>query len=800
MCGLKGKDLLVIFICLITSFVYSQPVTLIDFGSEASQNEFGLDGWNGVLLSDNMIYIGSGNGVVVTGEADELSDFRGVMGTPRQFNKGERIVVTWYNNSDDVFFFTARISFTDSHQPDENETAGNWYTMRSFDDYRRTFSEIQPHSNAATVFNITNKGVHKTDSIYSLVNVNLAIEWGETYPKNYVVCDKIGLYDDADTTRPGSPYNLSAQAVSDLQVEVTWTNPESNRDVEEYLVYVNGEVEGYSRQPSATLYFLEPDTEYRITVSAVDMSGNESEQTDPVVVATDSYNHSNDLINPEGIEYLGAFYLPEEFSWGGEAITYNRDGDGGQEGEGASDGYPGSFFVMNLNQPENGLVGEISVPVPVISESKNIEELNSVDILQDPVNTRPDNINNLEYVDIWRTGLKYLPEENALYSSWNIYYTVNEEKHPTISYCTDVTDLANSTKYGAWYLGDPAQFPLDAAVSDYLFSTPPDLASSHLPIRRLITGRYREGGLSGLGPAMYAFDPIVVDPPEADASLEITTLLEYGPVTESDGYNYPNSIDAYNHADLWRDADWIKVDTQEAVMVIGNKARGDNWYGYYGEHMRHDWVYADIPYPEFYESDPDGKGWRSHNIIPMAVFYNPADLYAVEQGAMESYEPQPYAALRIDPDVFWSERKEIFSACYDEQNQLLYVVEFCYEMEGQLIVHVFEVNYVESLVAVEDQTNLPVEFELCQNYPNPFNPSTTIRYGLPEESRIKIVVYNLLGEVVTTLTDEIKKAGYYEDVFNAGRLASGIYFFSIYSESTMSKRKHSAVRKMMLIK
>ncbi len=95
---------------------------------------------------------------------------------------------------------------------------------------------------------------------------------------------------------------------------------------------------------------------------------------------------------------------------------------------------------------------------------------------------------------------------------------------------------------------------------------------------------------------------------------------------------------------------------------------------------------------------------------------------------------------------------------------------------------------------------IPDDYVLEQNYPNPFNPTTTIRYGLPEESNVKVMIYNLLGQLVTTLTDEVKKAGYYEDVFNAGKLASGIYLVSIYSESAMSKRKYSTVKKMMFIK
>jgi hypothetical protein len=94
----------------------------------------------------------------------------------------------------------------------------------------------------------------------------------------------------------------------------------------------------------------------------------------------------------------------------------------------------------------------------------------------------------------------------------------------------------------------------------------------------------------------------------------------------------------------------------------------------------------------------------------------------------------------------------------------------------------------------------PVDFKLEQNFPNPFNPSTTIRYALPFESSVKIIVYNLLGQVVRQVISEVQKAGYHEVNFNAGNLASGIYFYSVVANSTTNRQDFTGVKKMLLLK
>ena len=94
----------------------------------------------------------------------------------------------------------------------------------------------------------------------------------------------------------------------------------------------------------------------------------------------------------------------------------------------------------------------------------------------------------------------------------------------------------------------------------------------------------------------------------------------------------------------------------------------------------------------------------------------------------------------------------------------------------------------------------PKEYTLYQNYPNPFNPSTTIKFALPFESSVRIVIYNLLGEQVEVLFDDVKEVGYHNVNWNAGQLASGIYLYTIEAKSLDGVKNYSSVKKMMLVK
>ena len=103
-------------------------------------------------------------------------------------------------------------------------------------------------------------------------------------------------------------------------------------------------------------------------------------------------------------------------------------------------------------------------------------------------------------------------------------------------------------------------------------------------------------------------------------------------------------------------------------------------------------------------------------------------------------------------------------------------------------------RWFEIPVGVENEGNLPIEFSLEQNYPNPFNPATTIKFSIPEQSRVTLKIYDVLGREVRTLVNEVRNAGSHDVNFDASGLASGMYIYSIKAGD------YNASKKMMLLK
>jgi hypothetical protein len=102
---------------------------------------------------------------------------------------------------------------------------------------------------------------------------------------------------------------------------------------------------------------------------------------------------------------------------------------------------------------------------------------------------------------------------------------------------------------------------------------------------------------------------------------------------------------------------------------------------------------------------------------------------------------------------------------------------------------------VSTPTAVSKQNSgIPASYTLNQNYPNPFNPSTIISYSIPKSQNVVLKVYNMLGQLVTTLVNKQQNAGSYQVSFNAVKLSSGIYFYSL------NTGDFSSVKKMIYLK
>jgi hypothetical protein len=98
-----------------------------------------------------------------------------------------------------------------------------------------------------------------------------------------------------------------------------------------------------------------------------------------------------------------------------------------------------------------------------------------------------------------------------------------------------------------------------------------------------------------------------------------------------------------------------------------------------------------------------------------------------------------------------------------------------------------------------DEELLPEKFALHQNYPNPFNPITTLRYDLPENSIVRIIIYNVQGREIKVLVNQYQEAGYKSVRWNGRNdmgqtVSAGMYFYRIQAGS------FSKVQKMVLLK
>lgn len=101
---------------------------------------------------------------------------------------------------------------------------------------------------------------------------------------------------------------------------------------------------------------------------------------------------------------------------------------------------------------------------------------------------------------------------------------------------------------------------------------------------------------------------------------------------------------------------------------------------------------------------------------------------------------------------------------------------------------------LNSVTNIGDETETPLTFGLLQNYPNPFNPSTEIRFSIPDDREVSLVIYDALGRETAVLINERMRAGVHSAAFNGNGLASGIYYYRL------SAGGNTATAKMLLLK
>ncbi|MEW6222869.1 MAG: hypothetical protein AB1476_06165 [Candidatus Hadarchaeota archaeon] len=383
-------------------------------------------------------------------------------------------------------------------------------------------------------------------------------------------------------------------------------------------------------------------------------------------------------------------------------MAYYPDGDS----SGTSDGYPGSIFGAGHNQTH--YISEINIPVPVISSNKNPSELNTATTLRQFTNVRT-GISALEqiYTDsmLNYVGMEYLPAQGSqtsgkLYLCWGAHFQEAPLDVPSHMWCD--TDLTN--QQGSWRVLDDSALTL-YSTNDFMFEIPENLADNYFEGRRLVTGRYRDGGWGGMGPSLFAIAPWDAgNPPTADTTLPATTLLRYAS-TNQEGYQYGGNykMNNYQNSDEWTGGAWLTADNRSAVILIGTKGTGtkNSWYGYSNGLVWPD----EEPFPAVPDYPHDERGYWTESFEAQILFYNPYDFVSVASGSKQPYEPQPYASISIDnflfnidkinhPDFADSLNKyRLGACCYDRSNQLLYIFEYRGDSEtDRPLCHVFKIN------------------------------------------------------------------------------------------------------------
>ncbi len=274
---------------------------------------------------------------------------------------------------------------------------------------------------------------------------------------------------------------------------------------------------------------------------------------------------------------------------------------------------------------------------------------------------------------------------------------------------------------GTWYIGDQSA----NSVNGYMFAIPTAWADAHAAGRYLATGRFRDGGWSGMGPALFAYRPWQPDgsPPPSGTRLEETVLLLYESSENTE--NIERCLNGYQHPDEWEGGAWITTNSgKTAVLFAGTKSTGAKyWYGWINPAGPEYPCVEDELVGQFTicrladgtpcpsedltecEGHSDYRGWWSSRFDAQFILYDPADLARVAAGETQSWAPQPYVSLDIDQYLYLNpagveqdmlgtgvqRRGRIGAVAYDRNNDLLYVLEL-YADEAKPVVHVWRIS------------------------------------------------------------------------------------------------------------
>lgn len=378
-----------------------------------------------------------------------------------------------------------------------------------------------------------------------------------------------------------------------------------------------------------------------------------------------------DRLQPEQLEYLGAFRLPDtdpklasRFPYGGHALAFNPAGDKGN----------GSLFVAG--HAHHQLVAEVTIPTP--ARDREINKLGTAELLQPFGDVTGGLRGSLPGKDMRLGGL--LVYKGRLL--WSIYRWYNVEGETLPSHGVSDLDLSRPNAAGLWKIGTHHS----QKTAGFMMEVP-EQWRKHLQFPVLTGQSLMQGRASSSeGPAAFGFDLWSKSQlPKSGAAISSRQFLSYD-------VKHPAAYQVAGASHKWKGAN--RVSGAAFSVSADGKRSAVIFFVRVGLHPT-DWYGEPSQVPGGAKACDGGRGYHAPPYKAMAWFYDPADFVRVASGRAQSWSIKPYAMKDVSVDLY-SECATLSAVSYDPASRRVYVIEPGVDQKNPFeswpLVHVYVVQ------------------------------------------------------------------------------------------------------------
>jgi hypothetical protein len=402
-------------------------------------------------------------------------------------------------------------------------------------------------------------------------------------------------------------------------------------------------------------------------------------------------------LSPEHFTYLGAFRLPDEFSWGALGMSYYPDGDDGA----------GSLFVTGFqglldgsSEPCyegstgcSGYFAEVTIPSPAVNA--DWQSLPMAEFLQGMTVFDGGLVQTVHEAYSFVSDIAYLQTADGerLVGSLDEWYpegSFGDDTFPTIW----TNNLDGSDPQGMFYVG-PDQPPFHGIkMGSYLFTVPQHYADQYLDGRTLVTGRARgtappdseglngEGSIAGgsQGPTLFAFSP--PEPGQSSGELDALPMLYYrvrypgcaGPDIGVGEAAVDCDFSGFSMCDDWTGAAFLQSGDRAAIAIAGLVGTTNCYYC--GDPVDDSECEADVRADGCPYTCDEGRGYHCGPYFRQVLLYDTEELGRAAQGEVDPWSILPYAVW--EPEEFFIQGaacSNLGGMAYDLENGRLFLIE-----------------------------------------------------------------------------------------------------------------------------